>query len=60
MAVNPDDRAAQAATPGEGTFDADALVARVDALLASDAEGAEEAELLEQAHHLINDAMEGR
>ncbi|MGV0869621.1 hypothetical protein [Corynebacterium kalidii] len=60
MAVNPDDPAAGAATPGDGAFDADALVARVDALLASDATGPEEAELLEQAHHLINDAMEGR
>ncbi len=58
--MNPGDLAAQAAAPGEGTFDADTLVARVDELLASDAEGSEEADLLEQAHRLINDAMEGR
>lgn len=50
-------------TPGSvagPAFDADALVSGVDALLSSDAEGAEEAALLEQAHRLINDAMEGR
>jgi hypothetical protein len=32
----------------------------VDALLSSDVEGNDEAELLEKAHRLINDAMEGR
>lgn len=47
-------------TPGGGTVDAAPLVAEVDALLASDAVGAEEAELLENAHRIIADALEGR
>ncbi|HIW90272.1 MAG TPA: hypothetical protein H9870_01180 [Candidatus Corynebacterium avicola] len=44
---------------GNGTNVED-LVAEVDRLLASDAEGNDEAALLEQAHRLINDALEGR
>ena len=58
--MNPGDLARQSPTPGTGVFDADTLVTEVDALLASDAEGTEEAGLLEQAHRLINDALEGR
>lgn len=46
--------------PGPDRFDADALVAEVDALLSSEAEGAEEAELLERAHRVIADALDGR
>ncbi|AWT26302.1 MULTISPECIES: hypothetical protein [Corynebacterium] len=46
--------------PGEGQFDAEALTAEVDALLASDATGAQEAELLEKAHRIIADALEGQ
>jgi hypothetical protein len=46
-------------TPG-GSFDAAAFTARIDALLASDATGDEEARLLEDAHRIINDALEGR
>lgn len=45
--------------PGPDRFDADALVSEVDALLSSDAEGAEEAELLERAHRVIADALDG-
>lgn len=46
--------------PGDGVpSDPDGLVAQVDALLATDAGGAEEAALLEQAHRLIADALEG-
>lgn len=45
--------------PGAPT-NVDELVAEVDRLLSSDAEGNDEAVLLEQAHRLINDALEGR
>lgn len=45
--------------PGPDRFNADGLVAEVDALLSSDVEGAEEAELLERAHRLIADALDG-
>jgi hypothetical protein len=38
----------------------DALVSEVDRLLASDADGNDEAALLEQAHRMINNALEGR
>ncbi|MEJ6548564.1 hypothetical protein PQI66_03280 [Corynebacterium sp. USCH3] len=68
--MNPGDLARQSSTPsvapgrpgeqGAGAFDAESLVAQVDALLASDADGVDEAALLEDAHHLINTAMEGR
>lgn len=64
--MNPGDLAAKTASTvvpgdsGHSAFDPDALVARVDALLSSDVEGNDEAELLEKAHRLINDAMEGR
>ncbi|MDN5683089.1 hypothetical protein [Corynebacterium glyciniphilum] len=66
MAVNPGELAAKTASTGDhgdsghAAFDPEALVTRVDALLSSDAEGNDEAELLEKAHRLINDAMEGR
>ncbi|MGO1950346.1 MAG: hypothetical protein ACTH1D_11980 [Mycobacteriaceae bacterium] len=48
--------------PGDtsAVFDPDALVSEIDRLLASDAGGNEEAALLEQAHQMINDALEGR
>ena len=49
-----------APTPGGGQFDPETLVSEVDALLASDAAGQEEAVLLEQAHRAIADALEGR
>lgn len=55
-----------APTPGDGpsgtfgTADAESLVAAVDALLSSDAVGTAEAELLENAHRVIADALEGR
>ncbi|AHW64287.1 hypothetical protein [Corynebacterium glyciniphilum] len=67
--MNPGDLAAKTAAHGategagangEAVFDADSLIAQVDALLSSDTEGNDEAELLERAHRLINDAMEGR
>ncbi len=64
--MNPGDLAAKTASLGDSgdnghaAFDPEALVARVDALLSSDVEGNDEAELLEKAHRLINDAMEGR
>lgn len=45
---------------GTASFDPEELASGVDELLASDAEGTEEAALLEQAHRLINDALEGR
>ncbi|WP_297007888.1 hypothetical protein [uncultured Corynebacterium sp.] len=48
-----------APVPGPDRFDPDALVREVDALLASDAEGAEEAEVLERAHRVIADALDG-
>lgn len=46
--------------PGPDTFDAESLTADLDSLLATVADGQEEAELLEQAHRLITDALEGR
>ncbi|WP_312801860.1 hypothetical protein [Corynebacterium variabile] len=46
--------------PGSDRFDADALVAEVDALLSSEAEGVEEADLLERAHRVIADALDGQ
>lgn len=54
MAMKPGDH------PGAPAFDAGVLVAGVDELLAADAEGVEEAAMLEEAHRLITDAMEGR
>lgn len=48
--------------PGDAgaSFDVSEFTARIDALLASDVEGEEEARLLEDAHRIINDALEGR
>lgn len=46
--------------PGEGTFDTDRLVAAVDDLLSTDAEGTDEAELLENAHRMVADALDGK
>ncbi|WP_221622766.1 hypothetical protein, partial [Corynebacterium bovis] len=46
--------------PTTGPVDTGALRERIDALLASDCTGQEEAELLEEAHRLVNDALEGR
>ena len=50
--------------PGPGPsgreFDAAALTEQIDGLLSSDATGEDEARLLEEAHRIINDALEGR
>lgn len=54
-----------APVPGRGgpvpsaDFDAARLVAEVDALLSSPVDGADEVALLEEAHRLISDALEG-